>query len=164
MTSHRCIHCGHQGRIDCRTASFARKALRARGWRWADSKNNDLICATCASTPSVDTAPVEWVTHHLEAHGHLLVRANTLATAREMATEALGHSPVSLPGAAQLRLIRSGYWRAVMCQCPHHAGNAAHPRWHYMPADPDEPDAYPGAEFRLALDAAASTSPRRAAA
>lgn len=87
---------------------------------------------------------VEWVTHHGEAHGHLLIRAGTLGE--------IIRRVQSTPGTGQTRLkIHPGWWRTERCRCRQTLASSNHPAWHYRPAAPTDDGAWRGAEVRLVL-------------
>ncbi len=87
---------------------------------------------------------VEWVTHHDEAHGHLLIRAGTLSEIIRRAQ--------ATPGTAQTRLkIHPGWWRTERCRCRQTMASSNHPAWHYRPAAATDDGAWRGAEVRLVL-------------
>lgn len=97
--------------------------------------------------PELETA--EWVAHHLEAHGQLLVRGDTLT---EVIATAFAAAATRMSGIdrTSLRLqIRPGWWRTESCRCSSTLASSNHPSWHYYPARPADPDAWHGAEVRI---------------
>ncbi|HEY3471864.1 MAG TPA: hypothetical protein VGL47_42490 [Amycolatopsis sp.] len=92
---------------------------------------------------------VEWVTHHDEAHGHLLVHGRTIDEIVALAKTAVG--------AGQTRLkIHLGWWRTEPCRRRPTLASSNHPRWHYRPAAATDAGAWRGAEVRLTLRLPAS--------
>ncbi|MEV7038353.1 hypothetical protein [Amycolatopsis sp. NPDC051061] len=96
---------------------------------------------------------VEWVTDHLEAHGHLLVHGTTLAEIAVRAQAAIGdRSPAGLR--FRPRILHAGWWRAEPCRCWRSLACSNHPAWHYRRAAAGDSAAFRGAEVRLTLEQA----------
>ncbi len=155
-TPHRCVHCGLTGRVNGDPGDTA-SPLPPAGWRWSDSHHDGLLCPACTRNCTVATDDVEWVAGHFESHGQLLVRGDSLAQILARADIALALDPWQPLVEVSVRPIRIGWWRAVACRCLGHP-TAGHPRWHYLPADAGEPDAFAAAELRLALTPPAPTA------
>jgi hypothetical protein len=95
-------------------------------------------------------ADVEWVTSHIEAHGHLLVHGSTLAEVAARTRAAIGARTLAgLP--VRLRILHAGWWRTEPCRCRRSLACSNHPVWHYRPATAADSAAFRGAEVRLAL-------------
>lgn len=151
ITRH-CVNCEQPRTVLAANHAHADQQLVAAGWHWVDDHHTQLACPACTAAdpgvaPHISTA--EWVAAHPEAHGHLLVRGTSAdhITARAWAALAAHWPPC---GEVVLDTVRTGCWRTERCHCRTTvAGRAAHPAWHYLPADPDDPTAFPGAEIRL---------------
>ncbi|MEV6644503.1 hypothetical protein [Amycolatopsis sp. NPDC051371] len=98
-----------------------------------------------------EVADVEWVTDHLEAHGHLLVHGSTLAEVATRTQAAIGaRTPAGLQ--VRFRILHAGWWRIEECRCRRSLACSNHPAWHYRPATAADRRAFRGAEVRLVLE------------
>jgi hypothetical protein len=119
----------------------------------ADQARVSLGSSAGQAVVAVEIADVEWVTDHLEAHGHLLVHGSTLAEIAARAQAAIGaHSPAGLR--IRPRILHPGWWRVEPCRCRRSLACSNHPAWHYRRVAAGDSTAFRGAEVRLAFEQA----------